>query len=372
MGLFSSALTRCLLLPFFVGLAAVLTLVLTGTELSAWWTLGLVLLLCAQWLWQLLLLSPFAAAQQQQQDWLVAALRQDSSTLQSLTETGPLGRQHALLNQWWQQHQAAQQRVQLQQQQLHQLCHELQQLSQHDKHQQQHQQQAVQQTRQMIESMNQSVLDEVQSANLAAEAANHSNQVAHQGQKIVEATVANIGQLADYLTQASSTISQLEQDTHQVGAVLEVIRGIAEQTNLLALNAAIEAARAGEQGRGFAVVADEVRTLASRTQQSTQQIQQTIEQLQNAAKGAVLKMQLSSEQANASVQSAHQAGDALKDITDSIGQICAMNQEIATATDEQQHLTKAMVGYIRTIDDAMLQSAERQQQLQKTLQTLVG
>lgn len=212
------------------------------------------------------------------------------------------------------------------------------------------------QTLTMVESMNQSVLDEVQSANLAAEAANHSNQIAKQGQQTVASTVQNIEQLAVHLQQASATIAQLEQDSNQVGAVLEVIKGIAEQTNLLALNAAIEAARAGEQGRGFAVVADEVRTLASRTQKSTEQIQRTIEQLQNAAREAVQKMKLSSEQADLSVQSANQAGHSLQEITGSIAQICAMNQEIATATDEQQHLTKAMVTYMRDITTHTAQS----------------
>ncbi|WP_233078462.1 methyl-accepting chemotaxis protein [Rheinheimera soli] len=214
------------------------------------------------------------------------------------------------------------------------------------------------QTLTMVESMNQSVLDEVQSANLAAEAANHSNQIAKQGQQTVASTVQNIEQLAVHLQQASATIAQLEQDSNQVGAVLEVIKGIAEQTNLLALNAAIEAARAGEQGRGFAVVADEVRTLASRTQKSTEQIQRTIEQLQSAAREAVQKMKLSSEQANLSVQSANQAGHSLQEITGSIAQICAMNQEIATATDEQQHLTKAMVTYMRDITSHTSQSQQ--------------
>lgn len=214
------------------------------------------------------------------------------------------------------------------------------------------------QTLTMVESMNQSVLDEVQSANLAAEAANHSNQIAKQGQQTVASTVQNIEQLAVHLQQASATIAQLEQDSNQVGAVLEVIKGIAEQTNLLALNAAIEAARAGEQGRGFAVVADEVRTLASRTQKSTEQIQRTIEQLQSAAREAVQKMKLSSEQADLSVQSANQAGHSLQEITGSIAQICAMNQEIATATDEQQHLTKAMVTYMRDITSHTSQSQQ--------------
>jgi methyl-accepting chemotaxis protein len=224
---------------------------------------------------------------------------------------------------------------------------------------------AAGQTLTMVESMNQSVLDEVQSANLAAEAANHSNQIAQQGQQTVSSTVHNIEQLAVHLQQASATIAKLEQDSNQVGAVLEVIKGIAEQTNLLALNAAIEAARAGEQGRGFAVVADEVRTLASRTQKSTEQIQRTIEQLQSAAREAVQKMKLSSEQADLSVQSANQAGHALKEITGSIAQICAMNQEIASATDEQQHLTKTMVNYVRDIATHTTQSQKNTKDLQQ-------
>lgn len=223
--------------------------------------------------------------------------------------------------------------------------------------------QTARQTLTMVESMNQSVLDEVQSANLAAEAANHSNQIAKQGQQTVASTVQNIEQLALYLQQASGTIAQLEQDSNQVGAVLEVIKGIAEQTNLLALNAAIEAARAGEQGRGFAVVADEVRTLASRTQKSTEQIQRTIEQLQSAAREAVQKMKLSSEQADLSVQSANQAGHSLQEITGSIAQICAMNQEIASATDEQQHLTKTMVTYVRDITTHTTQSQQNSKDL---------
>ncbi|OGO84922.1 MAG: hypothetical protein A2203_02390 [Chromatiales bacterium RIFOXYA1_FULL_46_5] len=227
------------------------------------------------------------------------------------------------------------------------------------------------QTLAMVEAMNQSVLDEVQSANLAAEAANHSNQIAKQGQQTVASTVQNIEQLAMYLQQASATIAQLEQDSNQVGAVLEVIKGIAEQTNLLALNAAIEAARAGEQGRGFAVVADEVRTLASRTQKSTEQIQRTIEQLQGAAREAVQKMKLSSEQAHLSVQSANQAGHSLQEITGSISQICAMNQEIASATDEQQHLTKAMVTYMRDITAHTTQSQQNSKDLQQMSDQLV-
>ena len=163
------------------------------------------------------------------------------------------------------------------------------------------------------------------------------------------ATVQNIQHLAQNVQEASAVILQLEKDANQVGTVLSVIKGIAEQTNLLALNAAIEAARAGEQGRGFAVVADEVRTLASRTQKSTEEIQRTIEQLQTAARQAVQKMQQSTAQADHSVQSANQAGDALQLITNSIAQIRLMNQQIADATDDQQNMASEIVGHVDAI-----------------------
>ena len=268
-------------------------------------------------------------------------------------------------NQWLSQLKQQQQDSSNQTEQLKQLVTSIRQMASEEQQHLGQQQHTVGQTLTMVESMNQSVLDEVQSANLAAEAANHSNQIAKQGQQTVTSTVQNIEQLALNLQQASATIAQLEQDSNQVGAVLEVIKGIAEQTNLLALNAAIEAARAGEQGRGFAVVADEVRTLASRTQKSTEQIQRTIEQLQSAAREAVQKMKLSSEQADLSVQSANQAGLSLQEITGSIAQICAMNQEIASATDEQQHLTKAMVTYMRDITTHTTHSQQNSKDLQQ-------
>ncbi|RRJ23693.1 hypothetical protein EIK76_06455 [Rheinheimera mesophila] len=279
--------------------------------------------------------------------------------------TSQLTQEREQFNQWLDLLQQQQQQSASEHEQLKQLVAAIRHMAADEQKHLGQQQHTVGQTLTMVESMNQSVLDEVQSANLAAEAANHSNQIAKQGQQTVFSTVQNIEQLAQNLQQASATIAQLEQDSNQVGAVLEVIKGIAEQTNLLALNAAIEAARAGEQGRGFAVVADEVRTLASRTQKSTEQIQRTIEQLQSAAREAVQKMKLSSEQADLSVQSANQAGLSLQEITGSIAQICAMNQEIASATDEQQHLTKTMLSYIRDITTHTTQSQQNSKELQQ-------
>ena len=211
------------------------------------------------------------------------------------------------------------------------------------------QRQAANQAKHAVDDMSASVVAEVHSANEAATAANQSSDAADQGQHTVIATVKNIQQLASNVQEASEVILQLEKDANQVGTVLSVIKGIAEQTNLLALNAAIEAARAGEQGRGFAVVADEVRTLASRTQKSTEEIQRTIEQLQTAARQAVQKMQQSTAQADHSVQSANLAGDALQLITNSIAQIRLMNQQIADATDDQQNMASEIVGHVDAI-----------------------
>lgn len=168
-----------------------------------------------------------------------------------------------------------------------------------------------------------------------AEIAKEADQQSTTGAKVVEDTIREISSLADNVEQAADVINELEKDSESIGSVLDVIQGIAEQTNLLALNAAIEAARAGEQGRGFAVVADEVRTLASRTQESTQQIQVIITNLQARSKQAVQVMTDGRKQASISVEQAKATGQALSDIASKITQLEQVSIQIAVTTNQQ-------------------------------------
>ena len=169
----------------------------------------------------------------------------------------------------------------------------------------------------------------------AAEATERADMQAKDGFKVVNSTVESISTLARDVENTANIIQDLAKDSDAIGTVLDVIRGIAEQTNLLALNAAIEAARAGEQGRGFAVVADEVRTLASRTQQSTQEIQDMIQRLQSGAQNAVAAMEKGRVQTQHSVEQATKAGASLEEISHTVATIHEMNTQIATASEEQ-------------------------------------
>lgn len=169
----------------------------------------------------------------------------------------------------------------------------------------------------------------------AANAAQDADTAAHNGKQVVSKTVESINTLAEEVENTANEVTALQANSENIGSVLDVIRSVADQTNLLALNAAIEAARAGEQGRGFAVVADEVRTLASRTQESTEEIQQIILQLQNDSAHAVKAMEKGRTQAQASVAQAATAGNSLDEITHSVTTIRDMNSQIASAAEEQ-------------------------------------
>lgn len=193
----------------------------------------------------------------------------------------------------------------------------------------------MQQVATAVTEMSATVQEIANSCDHAAENAKTADGEAANGQSIVSSTVEAISKLANDVELASSVINKLEEDSEAIGSVLGVIREIAEQTNLLALNAAIEAARAGEQGRGFAVVADEVRTLASRTQQSTQEIQSIIECLQDGTKKAVAVMDDSVTSAKDTVSKASGASNSLSAIVESVSTIFDANAHIATAAEQQ-------------------------------------
>ncbi|MFV9684916.1 methyl-accepting chemotaxis protein [Pseudomonas sp. NY15367] len=165
---------------------------------------------------------------------------------------------------------------------------------------------------------------------------------AEEGQGMVERTLSSMGELSEKIQASGRHIELLSEKSNDIGQILDVIKGISEQTNLLALNAAIEAARAGEAGRGFAVVADEVRNLAQRTQSSALEIQQMIEQLQAGARDAVATMAESRRFSDDSVRIGGQAGENLRGVTRRIGEIDGMNQSVATATEEQTSVIESL------------------------------
>ncbi|PKG39570.1 methyl-accepting chemotaxis protein [Psychromonas sp. Urea-02u-13] len=185
----------------------------------------------------------------------------------------------------------------------------------------------------------------------AADKAEQTNKNADKGKMGVDATIAQISVLSDKLTESESVVNQLAEDSITIGSVLDVIRGIAEQTNLLALNAAIEAARAGEQGRGFAVVADEVRTLASRTQESTKEIESIISTLQSRTTNIVTLMAECRDEGQESSNQAAQAGDLLEQINNDVLSIMDMNSAIATAIQEQSTVASEVNRHVVSIRD---------------------
>ena len=215
-------------------------------------------------------------------------------------------------------------------------------------------------TEQVATAMNQmtaTVHDVARNAEEAAQAAQTADSKVDSGQAVVRQSMQRIEQLATSASSASNSIENLSAEIHNIGKVLGVIKSVAEQTNLLALNAAIEAARAGEQGRGFAVVADEVRALAKRTQQSTEEIERLVISLQNGAQASVAQIQSSGELVKLAVSDALQTESALGSIAAAVSLIQQMNQQIAAAAEEQSSVAEEINRSVTSIRASADQSA---------------
>jgi len=226
-----------------------------------------------------------------------------------------------------------------------------------------------------INEMALTVQEVARNAQQALDTAKDANEHTDSGKALVTESMGNIDGLANEVARATDTIEKLALESEAMGQVLEVITGIAEQTNLLALNAAIEAARAGEQGRGFAVVADEVRALATKTHESTQEIQGMIEKIQSGTRDAVDVMQGARDQARTGVEQISKVVETLMDINKMVSQISDMNNQIAQATHEQTTTTEEVNKNISAINhEAQLtsESAKKSLEFNERLTDMTG
>ncbi|MBB3169380.1 methyl-accepting chemotaxis protein [Simiduia aestuariiviva] len=230
-----------------------------------------------------------------------------------------------------------------------------------------------------VNEMGATVNEIARNAAAAAEGSRSAHVAADEGQSKVEGTITDMGQLTEVMQQSVSRVEQLAQDIKSISGVLDVIKGISEQTNLLALNAAIEAARAGEQGRGFAVVADEVRTLAQRTAQSTEEINEMIARLDRSARATVESIMAGSDKTKSSVTHVRDTGELLASITRRVNRVSDMNYQIATATEEQSQVTEeinrnvqSIADHSRSTGDDIVQCKRLCHELQIQSETLAG
>ena len=235
-----------------------------------------------------------------------------------------------------------------------------------------HQQQETEQLASATNEMTTTIESMAQYASEAAQAAQHADQESAEGKEVVSGTIHTIDALVTEVEKTSNAIHKLELESTNIGKVLDVIRDIADQTNLLALNAAIEAARAGEQGRGFAVVADEVRVLAQRSSQSTSEIREIIERLQYEARDAVQVMQSGREKAQESAGQAARAGSALEVITSKVSNINKMNTEIALTAAQQTSVAEEINRNITNINTIAQETAEGAVQTATASEELAG
>jgi methyl-accepting chemotaxis protein len=240
----------------------------------------------------------------------------------------------------------------------------------------------IQQLATAMDQLSASVSQVVANLDISRIQANNARSEAGDGQKLVDEVVGSIERLAEELDAAGSVIARVESHSGEIGKILDVIRSIAEQTNLLALNAAIEAARAGEAGRGFAVVADEVRSLANRTQKSTAEIDSMIARLQSGSREAVDAMNRSRERAGSGVARARDAGSSLVRITDAVTSIASNSDEIALTAQQQQRVTEDVNRNVHSISAVVseneqaaaqsAQSAKELLELAQQLKSLIG
>lgn len=213
-----------------------------------------------------------------------------------------------------------------------------------------------------MNEMTATVMEVARNAEEASEAASQADQQARQGDAVVNDAIEQIERLASEVANSTQAMSQLKSESDKIGGVLDVIKSVSQQTNLLALNAAIEAARAGEAGRGFAVVADEVRSLAQRTQQSTEEIEELIAALQNGTQQVVNALDASRTLTDSSVDLSRRAGSALENITRTVSTIQSMNQQIATAGEEQSSVAEQINRSILNVRDISDQTAAASEQ----------
>ncbi|RRJ85315.1 methyl-accepting chemotaxis protein [Aestuariirhabdus litorea] len=232
------------------------------------------------------------------------------------------------------------------------------------------QQQETTQVATAMSQMNATVHEVARNINEAARASRDGAEASAEGHALVQHNAEAVQQLAARLDEATGLTQSLRNDSESIGGILEVITGIAEQTNLLALNAAIEAARAGEQGRGFAVVADEVRTLSQRTSQSTNEIYELIKRLQEGAQNAATVMLQSRDEAATASQDAARAGEALQTITRETGQVNAMTVQIASASEEQSSVAEEINRNLENISHITEESAQGNLQIARASEEL--
>ena len=222
------------------------------------------------------------------------------------------------------------------------------------------------------EEMSATSRDIAQNCQLAAEGAGRASQAASDGAEVVEKTVAVMGQIAEKVQESAKTVESLGERSDQIGAIIGTIEDIADQTNLLALNAAIEAARAGEQGRGFAVVADEVRALAERTTRATKEIGEMIKAIQRETRGAVAAMELGVQQVEAGTEEAAKSGQALQDILQQVNDVAMQVNQIATAAEEQTATTSEISSNMMQITEVVQQTSNGAHESATTAAQLSG